>query len=166
MVVTGLISFNPHTNLWRRYSYCCFMDGEAGMERLTEEGMEGSHDSILGRLTPASMQLATHSADCPPPPPELQKAQSCPGFHKRSHPQLHKDSRDEGLPSLIVQSDLHFLGRGRGSTEKGLSAAKAQFIEGQPCHSQQLLTLGPHSSSRTSLHSNAGTFTYPAATKS
>lgn len=50
MVVIGFIFFNFYMNFWRRYFYCCFMDGEVGMERLIEEGMEGSYDFISGRL--------------------------------------------------------------------------------------------------------------------
>lgn len=92
----------------------------------------------------SSVQLTTYSADCPSPlpHPELQKALSCLGF-QNTHIPSSKKIRDEGLPSLIVRPGLCFLGRGRGSTGQGLSASKGQFMEGQPCLSQQLSTLEP-----------------------
>lgn len=167
MVVTVLISFNLHTDLWRRDSCsCCFTDGE------TEAGSGSLRkgQKAEGHLTPASMQIATHAAGwpIPPPPPALQKAHSCLEFPKSSHPQLKEDSRDEGLPSLLVPSGLHFLGGGRGDTGKGLSASTVQFMEGQPCHSPSA-AFDPGACilhGKISLHSKNDLYTYPATTKS
>lgn len=167
MVITVLISFNLHTDLWRRDSCClCFTDGEtkAGSGSL-RKGQKAE-----GHLAPASMQIATHAAGwpIPPPTPELQKAHSCLEFPRSSHPQLKEDSRDEGLPSLLVPSGLQFLGGGKGSTGKGLSASKVQFMEGQPCYSSSAAS-DPGACilhGKSFLHSKNGPYTYAATTKS